>query len=86
MDNKNIKQDSLRVDINNSILQETMFNALTKGAQFGIPWNSKVYEYLFESDINQEELEKLLNPTLQFYKNCSSTTIIYSAPILDKKN
>ncbi len=49
---------------------KTLVDKSKKGALIGVPWNNKVYDYLFESGLSEEEVNAIMNfSTFEMYLN-----------------
>ncbi len=48
------------LDINNAYFMELVKKS-KEGALVGMPWNVKVYNYLFESGLSSEEINLIMN-------------------------
>lgn len=54
----NVEQNML--DINNSYFKDLVKRS-KEGALVGMPWNVKVYNYLFESGLSPQEINLIMN-------------------------
>lgn len=59
--------EEIKIDPSQMKLQikNEYFNSLVdrskKGALIGVPWNNKVYDYLFESGLAEDEVNAIMN-------------------------
>lgn len=60
MEEIKIDPSQMKLQIENEYFRN-LVDKSRKGALIGVPWNNKVYDYLFESGLSEEEVNSIMN-------------------------
>lgn len=60
MEEIKIDPSTIQLQLNSEYFK-SLVDRSRKGALIGVPWNGKVYDYLFESGLSEDEINAIIN-------------------------